>query len=281
MIRIVTCVTVICDRCNESAGEQDDDAIGELHFACLDEAAKHLPRWHLDPAHGHAVCPGCGADEECATYGHDLDQWRDCACRGRSSAHRAAMTVEAILTSTCPLRVRRCQRCHRHSEVDPALPKTAEVEPEPPTTTTVDLDEFSAALVDGELAPAGAVTAALTPEQRVAVTVELPADDLHKARWLTNWLDVLTDPIAITADWDDANNDLLVLSISGSLHGFFDHDGRATITVPFSATGEPAEVAIIVAATAGHKHTGDHTGDCWQDLTALVDQLAALTTGEA
>lgn len=265
MIRTVTCVTVICDRCKESAGAQDDEAIGEIHFTSPAEAAEHLPGWRLDPVRGQAVCPGCLVDEECATRGHDLDEWRDCACRGGNTAHRAEMTVDAILTSTCPLRVRRCQRCHHYSETDPPLPEP-----------TVDLDEFVRALVDGELAPAGAVTATVTAARPVVVTVDLAAGDPHKARWLTNWLRLLMAPVAMTVARDDANDDLVCLTISGALQVSPATDGIAIVTAAFSATAEPAQVATILAATVDH----DQAGDCGQELTELVEQLTTLTTHE-
>jgi hypothetical protein len=117
VIRIVKCVVVTCDRCQEPGHPIPDEVDGEVHFTSIADAMKQLPDWRLNPGRGHAQCAGCAAEEDCATQGHDLeDDWRGCGCRGRLPAHLAAITVDAILTSTCPVQVRRCRRCEQLSE---------------------------------------------------------------------------------------------------------------------------------------------------------------------
>lgn len=122
MIRIVTCVVVSCDRCQEPGHPIPDEVDGEVHFTSVSDAIKQLSDWRLNPGRGDALCPACTADEECAIHGHDLEDWCGCRCQGRIPAHCAAMTVDAIATSTCPMWVRWCRRCERVNEETTSSP---------------------------------------------------------------------------------------------------------------------------------------------------------------
>jgi hypothetical protein len=124
VIRIVTCVVVSCDRCQEPGHPIADEVDGEVHFTSVSDAIKQLPDWRLNPGRGDALCAGCAADEDCVTHGHDLEDVRGCGCRGNLPPHLAALTVDAILTRTCPVPVRKCRRCQRFTET--ATPVTAE-----------------------------------------------------------------------------------------------------------------------------------------------------------
>jgi hypothetical protein len=132
--------------------------------------------------------------------------------------------------------------------------------------TPNELRVITDALIENDLAPAGAAVADLAHDDQVLVKVELPATDPRKVHWLTNWLDVLMDPIDMVAGKFRRSDDLLRLNIRGLLN----NGAVAVVVAPFSETTEPSQVAIIRAAIDD------------QDPVDLVDQLAELDTrGEA
>jgi hypothetical protein len=132
--------------------------------------------------------------------------------------------------------------------------------------TPNELREITEVLYESDLAPAGAAVADLTRDDQVLVKVELPATDPRRVHWLTNWLDVLMDPIDMVAGKFRRTDDLLRLNIRGRLN----NGALAVVVAPFSETTEPAQVATILAAIDD------------QDPADLVEQLTALNPhGEA
>jgi hypothetical protein len=128
--------------------------------------------------------------------------------------------------------------------------------------TPNELREITEVLYESDLAPAGAAVADLTRDDQVLVKVELPATDPRRVHWLTNWLDVLMDPIDMVAGKFRRTDDLLRLNIRGRLN----NDAVAVVAAPFSETTEPAQVATILAAIDD------------QDPADLIEQLTVLDT---
>ncbi len=140
---------------------------------------------------------------------------------------------------------------------------------------TIDLRELTDILVEADLVPGSAELTDLSRDGLEVVKVELPATDPRKVHWLTNWLDVLMDPIDMVAGQFRRSDDLLRLNIRGRLN----NGTMAIVVAPFSKTTDPAQIAAILA-TAAANH--DRRGDLGEEVHELVDQLAELDTrGEA
>lgn len=127
MIHIVKCTRVECDRCGRSAPAFESEIGSEAHFPSPSAAVEQLAGWQLNPGTGAAQCPDCVANAACERDGHDLEAWHACSCQGRLRHHRAAATVDAILTSSCAMQYRRCVRCPDYTEERPhhAAPQDA------------------------------------------------------------------------------------------------------------------------------------------------------------
>jgi hypothetical protein len=110
MLTLVTCVTVVCDQCDDNP-ELDDMT---PHFGDEREALSWLAGLHWRVlAGGRLVCQSCAAANDCKTYGHQWPAWRDCLCDGRLGGHDTAPGA------VCGHTFRRCERCDDHESRTP------------------------------------------------------------------------------------------------------------------------------------------------------------------
>ena len=118
MIRLVTCVTVSCDPCGETA--LIDDMIA--HFDSVTDAEESLTEhgWRF-LAGGRVLCRDCTNAHDCEVHGHHWSRWWACRCQGRIGDHLRFLTMAAFLTDACAAEVRTCKRC----DADEERPATA------------------------------------------------------------------------------------------------------------------------------------------------------------
>lgn len=103
------CVTLACDTCARSLGNEDEG--GTWHFDHVAEAltAADDSEWSVTP--DRVECPQCAAKRVCAADGHEWSEWARCLCGGRIS-HPAGTTTDR----------RYCKRdnCHENERRDVA-----------------------------------------------------------------------------------------------------------------------------------------------------------------